>query len=161
MTDKPQTLVYLVRHGEAKPKEEDPERPLSAAGVDNVSRMAAWAAEVGIRVTAIWHSGKLRAEQTAEIFADHLPEAPAAESASGLAPNDNVGPIAKQLRSQDGPIILVGHLPFLGRLASLLVAGTADASVVSFDAGALLALARNDDEWSVVCLMQPQLLPAR
>jgi phosphohistidine phosphatase SixA len=28
MTDNTEALVYLVRHGEAKPRDEDPERPL-------------------------------------------------------------------------------------------------------------------------------------
>jgi phosphohistidine phosphatase len=160
MTDNSNALVYLVRHGEAMPKEEDPERPLTAAGRDDVSRMAAWAATTGNHVAAIQHSGKLRAQQTAQIFADHLPEAPIPEAVSGLAPNDDVKPIANQLRSEVHPIMLVGHLPFLERLASLLVAGNADAPVVTLDAGALLALAKDEDGWSAVCLMQPRYLPA-
>jgi phosphohistidine phosphatase len=160
MTENPEALVYLVRHGEPKPKDEDPDRPLSAVGNNDVSRMAHWAAGAGVRVTAIQHSGKLRAQQTAKIFADHLPEAPVSQAVSGLAPNDDVEPVAKQLQIESGPIMLVGHLPFLERLASLLLAGDADASVVTFDAGALLALANNQNGWSAVCLIQPKLLPA-
>ena len=160
MTDNSETPVYLVRHGEAKPKDEDPERPLSEAGEDDVVRMAVWAAETGIHVAAIQHSGKLRAHQTAEIFADQLPESPVPNAVSGLAANDDVEPIAKQLQSEQGPIMLVGHLPFLERLASLLVSGDADASVVTLDAGALLALAKNENGWCVDYLMQPKLLPA-
>ena len=76
MTDNSETLVYLVRHGEAKPKGEDPERPLSEVGEDDVVRMAVWAAETGNHVAAIWHSGKLRAQQTVKVFADQLPESP-------------------------------------------------------------------------------------
>jgi phosphohistidine phosphatase len=160
MTNKSDALVYLVRHGEAKPKDEDPERSLTAAGKDDVSLIATWAAATGSHVAAIQHSGKLRAQQTAQIFADHLPEAPAPQAVSGLAPNDDVEPIAEQLQSESGPIMLVGHLPFLERLASLLITGDADASLVTLDAGALLALAKNEDRWCVVCLMQPKLLPA-
>ena len=140
-----ETLVYLVRHGEAKPKDEDSERPLSEAGEDDVVRMAVWAAETGIHVAAIRHSGKLRAQQTAEIFADQLPDAFVPQAVSGLAPNDDVEPIAKQLQAEQGPIMLVGHLPFLERLASLLVTGDADAPAVILDAGALLALAKNEN----------------
>lgn len=160
MTDHSETLVYLVRHGEAKPKEEDPERPLSEAGEDDVVRMAVWAAETGIHVIAIRHSGKLRAQQTAEIFADHLPEAPLSRAVSGLGPNDDLEPIAKRLQSEQGPIMLVGHLPFLERLASLLVAGDADAAVVTLEAGAFLALAKNENGWCVDYLIQPKLLSA-
>jgi phosphohistidine phosphatase len=160
MTNKSDALVYLVRHGEAKRKEEDPQRSLTAAGADDVARMAVWAASVGIHVAAIQHSGKLRAQQTAEFFADHLPEAPVPHAVSGIAPNDDIEPVAKQLQSEGGRIMLVGHLPFLERLASLLLDGDADASVVSLDAGALLALAKDEDGWSAVCLMQPRYLPA-
>ena len=36
-----ETMLYLVRHGEAKPKDEDPERGLTLLGADAVARMAA------------------------------------------------------------------------------------------------------------------------
>ena len=116
-----ETMLYLVRHGEAKPKDEDPERGLTLLGADAVARMAAWAAGAGIRVDEIRHSGKLRAQQTAEIFAQHLSNAPIPQVVSGLAPNDDVEPIAQQLEGASRPIMLVGHLPFLESLTSLLV----------------------------------------
>ena len=158
MTDSP-TLLYLVRHGEAKPKDEDPERGLTPDGAQAVARMAAWAASVGMRVDAIRHSGKLRAQQTAEIFAEHLTAAPAPQAVSGLAPNDDVQTMADQVRNAGRPIMLVGHLPFLDRLASLLITGSAHTSVVSLDAGALLVLGQNEGVWRAVCLSQPNLLP--
>lgn len=143
----------------AKPKDEDPERGLTLLGADAVARMAAWAAGAGFRVDEIRHSGKLRAQQTAEIFARHLSNAPIPQAVSGLAPNDDVEPIAQQLAGASRPIMLVGHLPFLESLTSLLVADDADASVASLEAGALLALAKCESGWNAVCLMQPKLLP--
>ncbi len=159
MADDPQLLVYLVRHGEAKSEDKNPARPLTEDGTDDVKRTAAWAAGAGIRVNEIRHSGKLRAQQTAEIFADHLPNARAPEASNGLGPNDDVEPIAQQLARERHPIMLVGHLPFLERLVSHLVAGDANASAVTFDAGALLTLAQNKNGWSILCLLQPRLLP--
>ena len=64
--------LYLVQHAEAKPKEEDPERSLTDVGSENAERMAAWAARAGVRVEQIRHSGKKRAEETAEILAAAL-----------------------------------------------------------------------------------------
>jgi len=133
---------------------------VSVQSIPSLREMAVWAAETGIHVAAILQSGKLRAQQTAEIFADQLPEAPVPQAVSGIAPNDDIKPIAKQLQSEQGPIMPIGHLPFLERLASLLVTGDADASVVTLDAGALLALAKNENGWYVDYLMQPKLLPA-
>jgi len=43
----------------------------------------------------------------------------------------------------------------------LLVAGDANGSVATLDAGALLALERSENGWRTVCLMQPKLLPER
>jgi phosphohistidine phosphatase len=66
--------VYLVQHGEAKPKEEDANRPLTSRGRREVSLVSSYVAGVGIRVVQIFHSGKLRARETAQIFAEHLPK---------------------------------------------------------------------------------------
>ena len=138
MTDAKFRRLYLVRHGEAKPEEEDPERGLTEAGHSNVRRMVRWVATSGIRVDEIRHSGKLRAQQTAEVFAEAL--GTQAQAVSGLAPKDDVASIVTGIKSEDGDIMLVGHLPFLERLAALLTAGDADASHVALDAGALLEL---------------------
>ena len=134
-----------------------PQRGLTDAGQASVSKMAAWVVAAGIRVDEIRHSGKLRAQQTAEIVGEAL--GAQARATPGLAPNDDVAPVARAIESQQGDIMLVGHLPFLERLAALLTVGSADRSVVTLDAGALLELTVADDTWSVTCLMQPRLLP--
>jgi phosphohistidine phosphatase len=149
--------LYIVRHGEAKPKDEDPERGLTEAGHAKVSRMANWVAASGIRVGEIRHGGKLRAQQTAEIFAGAL--GAHAHTTPGLAPRDDCASIARAIASEDGEIMMVGHLPFLERLAALLTVGNADSNVVTLGAGALLELTLADDAWRVTCLMQPRLLP--
>ena len=153
-----QRHLYIVRHGEAKPKDVDPERGLTDPGRTNVTNMAAWAGAAGIRVDAIRHSGKLRAEQTAVIFAEHL--GAQAVPAGGLAPNDDVTDIAKAIESETGDIMLVGHLPFLERLAGQLIAGGAHRGGVTLEAGALLELTLVDERWKATCLMQPRLLPS-
>ena len=149
--------LYLVRHGEAKSKDIDPERGLTDTGCADVTRMARWAAAAGIQADEIRHSGKLRAQQTAEIFAEHL--SIQAVPASGLAPKSDVADTHEAINSAQGNIMLVGHLPFLGRLAALLIAGEAESVVVTMDAGALLELTRSDDGWRATCLIQPRLLP--
>jgi phosphohistidine phosphatase len=151
--------LYLVRHGEAKSKEEDVERGLTDAGRDNVASMAAWAASAGVQVCEIRQSGKLRAQQTAQIFAEHL--GVQAVAYAGLAPNDDVNDIAKAVESEQGDVMLVGHLPFLERLAALLTASRAETRIVAMDAGALLELTQVDDGWLATCLMQPRLLAGK
>jgi hypothetical protein len=57
--------IFLVQHGEAVTKEENPDRPLTESGRQTVEQVADWAARVGLPVGQIRHSGKLRAQQTA------------------------------------------------------------------------------------------------
>ena len=65
--------LYLVRHAEPKPEQEDPLRPLSEKGWEDIRCVGAFVAErLDIRVKIIIHSGKLRAQQTAEVLREHL-----------------------------------------------------------------------------------------
>lgn len=148
--------LFLVQHGEAKAKTEDPERPLTDHGVKTVRRMAAWASQAGVSVSQIRHSGKRRAEQTAEILAEHLQPAEGVIQVDGLAPNDDVRTMAAALDAD--AVMLVGHLPFLARLAGLLVAGEPDTAVVRFRNAGIVCLRSQEDRWSVDWAVPPELV---
>ena len=64
--------IYLVQHGKSLSKEQDPEKGMSANGVQETERIAEVAAGYKIDVKRIIHSGKKRALQTAEIFGRYL-----------------------------------------------------------------------------------------
>ena len=151
-------LLYLVRHGEATSKEQNSERPLTDSGAKEVEQIAAWFTSTKLPVDEIRHSGKLRAQQTAEIFAQHLglPELPA--ETPGLNPNDDVQPVADSLSRETKSLMLVGHLPFMGRLVRCLVVGDPEQTVADFDAAGVVVLQRADDRWSIVCAISPQQL---
>jgi len=137
--------LYLVRHGEAVDKGEDPARPLTAQGRRDVERVAGLAKRTGIEVHQIRHSGKRRAEETAEIFGELLQPAGGIVAVSGLAPNDDVRAVAELLKRESQPLMVVGHLPFLERLLSLLVTGKPEHSIVRFQKGSIVCL-----EWDAV-----------
>src|SRR5436305_14596055 len=140
--------VYFVRHGEAKREDVDPERHLTARGAEDVRRIAADARnDLGVRPTRILHSGKARARQTAEIWAE-LAGADVAET-DALAPNDDPTVWAARLDAEGDGLMLVGHLPHLERLVGLLVTGDADRGVVGFPAGGLVRLERTEAGWEV------------
>ena len=111
--------LYLVQHGKAESKDVDPERPLTKHGLDNARKMAAYAGRLRIRVAEIRHSGKLRAMQTAEVFAEVL--GVPSSKCRGLSPNDDVAPLVDELTERAENLMLVGHLPHLARLASSLL----------------------------------------
>lgn len=150
--------VYLVQHGEAVPKREDPDRPLTQRGKVAVERVANWAAKVGLEVDQVRHSGKLRARQTAAILADRLGPQEGIAAYPGLGPKDDVRPIADSLADCPCSVLLVGHLPFLSRLTALLLTGDPDLPIVRFQNAGIVGLTREDDRWTLVCVVPPELL---
>lgn len=81
--------LYLVQHGEAVTKDIDPDRPLSQPGRLDIARMAQFAAKnLHMDLSHVHHSGKLRARQTADMFATSL-GLPGPLEIDGLAPMDD------------------------------------------------------------------------
>lgn len=149
--------LYLIQHGEAKREEEDPARPLSEKGVRDVRKVASFvSSNTGIAAESIYHSGKLRAAQTAGIFSEYLKPAKGFLERDGLAPMDDPAMWAKRLETQLNDLTLVGHLPHLARLASLLVCGTPEAGAVNFHMGGIVCLKKEDSRWAVDWIITPE-----
>lgn len=150
-------VVYLVQHAEATSKDVDPDRPLTEKGHQDTQHVAEFAARLDLDVGRIYHSGKLRAQQTADILADALLRDRSAETHDGLGPVDDVVPVAKEVQSADRPTMLVGHLPFMPRLTAYLVAGDEEASVVNYHNGAIVCLVGDGDNWQVDWILTPAM----
>jgi phosphohistidine phosphatase len=156
--------VYLIQHAESKSKEEDPARPLTDDGRKMVEMVGEHLARVGISFDRVFHSGKLRAQQTAEILADRLNIIEKVEAHTGLDPLDPVKPTAQWLseQTQDGPrtVAIVGHLPFLDRLSSLLVAGNETTGVIAFQHAGVVYLTpkAQGHGYTVRWLLTPELI---
>jgi len=128
-------FLYLVQHGKAKREEEDPARGLTAKGVQDVREVAAYAREMNLRISRIFHSGKTRAIQTAQIFADYLkPEKGGFETGS-LAPMDDPTIWAKRISVMQENTMLVGHHPHMVKLAGLLLCGDKEKMFIDFKMG--------------------------
>jgi phosphohistidine phosphatase len=75
----------------------------------------------------------------------------------GLQPFDRVKPIAKEINRAACALMIVGHEPFLGRLASRLVVGRASKPIVELDKPSIVCLIRNEaQEWRVHWMLSPQ-----
>lgn len=152
--------LCLVQHAEAKREEEDPLRPLSEKGLADIRRVAGFLSAMGIRVSKIFHSGKLRAKQTAEVLAEAVRPV-SVEQAEGLAPLDDPGTWAERFKDEGEDLVLVGHLPHLSRLAGLLLAGDRERKVVGFRQGGVVCLERDEAGcWSIAWALIPEILPA-
>jgi len=150
--------VYLVQHGEAKRKEEDPARPLTENGKVEVERVGRFLAKIGVKVDRILHSGKLRAAQTAELIAKYVKPMKKVEAASDLDPLADPRIWAKKLNKGVNDLMLVGHLPHLEKLASLLLTGRDDLEIIKFRYGGVICLERNEG-WSILWIVRPDTLP--
>jgi phosphohistidine phosphatase len=149
--------LYLVQHGEAKEKEQDLDRPLTERGRQDVGYVASVTARMGLAPASIWHSGKLRARQTALIFAELLEPIEETREHVGLAPKDDPRALADEIRALEGGLMIVGHLPHLGRLAGLLLVGDADREVVAFRNGGVVCLEHEHGGWRLVWILTPDI----
>jgi phosphohistidine phosphatase len=140
-------MILLVHHGEAVSPAVDPARPLSGAGLGGVARVAEQAAARGVKPDVIWHSGKLRARQTAEAFWRICNPLAAFSATRNLQPDDPPVWMRDQLDGETRTIVLVGHMPHMPRLLRLLVTGDADAVTVTFPQHGCVALEPHDDRW--------------
>ncbi len=151
--------VYLIRHGDAVSSEVDPERPLSDQGRAEVRKIASFIKPLGICVEHIWHSGKARAAQTAEILAGAVSAEKGCSGRDGLGPNAYAPNIADELEAYDTDLMIVSHLPFLWNLTSLLATGKQTTDIVTFSAGAIACLKRRDPGiWQVEWMVTPEIL---
>lgn len=147
--------LYLVQHAEAKVKKEDPNRPLSENGVKALRKTAKFLETREINVTWIYHSGKLRAKQTAERLHNSIHSLKGIKEIDGLAPMDNPNIWKKRLMEEIVDIMLVGHLPHLSRLSGLLLVGDQQKELIDFKMGGVICLKRDKDgswfiEWMII-----------
>lgn len=142
--------LYLVHHGDAVGPDVDPMRPLSAHGSEAVEVLASRAAGRGVRPDVIWHSGKLRARQTAEVFRRLCNPLAVFSATRGLQPDDPPQWMADQLAGETRAVMLVGHMPHLVRLRQLLLAGRADVFGPDFPLHGMVTLQAQDGGWRQV-----------
>jgi len=151
--------IYLVQHGRPVSKEENPQRPLSDTGRRDVSKVAEILKAAAIGLTQVLHSGKLRAQETANIIASTVGENLSPKVRENISPLDDPRTIASELGQLGDGTMIVGHLPHLSKLVSLLVTGSQETEVARFQQGGVICLEGNDSgNWAIAWMVVPQLL---
>lgn len=143
--------LYLIRHGDAIPSNMDPQRPLSVVGQTQVRHLAQHLVEQNAKPTTIYHSGILRAEQTAHILAQNL-HVTHVKKIIGLLPEDPVEIIADQVMTWMQDTILVSHLPYIAYLLEALCITTYS---VQFDTATAVCLLREKNTWLMETVLHP------
>ena len=136
-----------MHHGDAVGPDVNPMRPLSDRGRREVEALAKLAAERGAKPEVVWHSGKMRARQTAEAFWHHCNALSTFAAAHGLQPTDPTMWIIDAMAGETRDIMLVGHFPHLPRLLGVLLGGNAEAAPADFPLHGVVALERVGDRW--------------
>jgi phosphohistidine phosphatase len=142
-------MIYLMRHADAVSDEEDPARPLSRKGREQVARVCAVLRKnEGFKPSQVWHSPLFRSRETAELLAKGLELKAPLMLVAGISPDDDPSAIATVLGAAEGDLAVVGHEPHLGVLASLMVHGPERSGIYyPFPKASVLALSRDGRRW--------------
>jgi phosphohistidine phosphatase len=151
--------VYLVQHAKYVGEEKDPKKPLSEIGKESTEKMAKFLSEkLHLNLDRIFHSGKLRAQQTANIIASHL-HPKEFEANKDMNPLDDPNIWKEKLEKTNENMMLVGHLPHLSKLASSLLIGDGTKELVSFKMGGVVCLERDEKGyWILNWMVLPDML---
>jgi phosphohistidine phosphatase len=151
--------LYLVQHANAVSENVNPERPLSDQGLRDIQKVADFLKPLNLSVDYLWHSTKKRAIQTAEILAEVIKINKEKIEREGLAPNDDVSAINDELAAARQDTMIVGHMPFVNKLTSLLLTGSEFAGTVAFMQGGIVALNSSEpNQWQIEWMVTPELL---
>ena len=160
--------LYLLRHGPAEERDAtnaraDRDRALTSEGRAKVKRIAEAMAAMELSFDRILSSPFVRARETAELVAAGLrPRRPVTlcdELAAEAEPADLL-PYLAGLKPVPQDLLLVGHQPYLGALAALLLGSRCDRAV-DFKKGGLACFAwetPRSGEATLVWLLTPGLM---
>jgi phosphohistidine phosphatase len=150
--------IYLARHGQYNSADVDPLKGLSDTGKAEIGRLAEALRGLDINVAIIWHSGKARAEETAQILAAAVKSANGLIKQTGLNPDDPVDDVATEIQTLDRNLMIVGHLPFMAKLTAKLLTGDSARCAVNFPTGSIICLDYNRGKWSLDWFINPQVI---
>jgi len=151
--------LYLVRHGDYTVDTMRRLDVLNEKGTKEIIRVANFLSHLNLHVSNILHSGKFRAQQTAELLANGIVCNQPIQSRQGLDPNDDVTAVANEIAHWSDDVLLVGHLPFMSKLVSKLLTGNENKDILAFKTGTFVCLEQIDRaRWMVNWMLVPDLL---
>jgi phosphohistidine phosphatase len=145
--------LILWRHAEAEPGEPDVDRRLTAKGVKQAARMAAWLERHLPDSCRVLVSPARRAQQTAQALGRKF------KTVQDLAPGASAASVLAAANWPDSreSVLIVGHQPTLGEVASLLLAG--EETAWSIKKGGVWWLTDRDRDGSAAVLLRVAIGP--
>jgi phosphohistidine phosphatase len=150
--------IYLLRHGDYLPEDQDPDKGLSPKGKEQVAATARRLKELGVHPEVVIASPKKRAVESAREAARQLGLDPAeVQTTEALkakaAPEETVERLAGLGARR---VLAAGHLPGLGLVASRLLTGDEEAVAIELGAGSVAGLVAESPpagKAKLVCLL--------
>ena len=151
--------LYLIRHAHAVGADEDPERPLSKRGAEQVAGLGGFLRRSSLFQPAeFWHTPLARSRQTTLQLARRLRLEIPLTVMPDLEPEDDPRAAARRIKALTHSLAIVGHEPHLSSLATLLVTGRMEFPVFVMKKCSALALEGHEAHWSVRWHVSPDLL---
>ena len=142
--------IHLLRHGVAAALGQennfrDEQRALTAEGIEKIRQAAQGLKRLQVDFDLVASSPLVRARQTAEIVVEVLKFRQPLDEWDELVPEGAVDAVLRRLQDfrECKSVLLVGHQPGIGCIASYLVFGDARVSL-PFKKGALFCVQAND-----------------
>jgi phosphohistidine phosphatase len=159
--------LYVLRHGEAEEKSDhadDAARRLTPRGKSKMREAALGMRRAGLTFNALLTSPLARAAETAaivaEIYEDKIKLQELQALATGVNPEEALKALAPFAARQR--VMIVGHEPQLGRLASLLASGSTSSLSLDLKKGGCVAIDVEDrfepDGGKLIWMMTPRQL---
>ena len=155
--------LFLIRHGKAEDGYPDETRRLTQEGTEIISNFFAWIMKhVPFDGKTIYHSGLIRAEQTADILSRSMPKPPPLEMINDLEPMADPQKWLPRLSMNQDDLVLVGHNPHLTRLISLLIQGEDHLPIVNMKKGMIVCLQRDEySHWTLQWALSPKNIASK
>jgi phosphohistidine phosphatase len=124
--------IYLMQHGPALPKEQDPEEGLSPEGEVRIHTSGQALKKMGVTFDAVLSSPKKRSRQTAAIVAGEVgfpvERIVETEKVKAMAPPEETVQALSELSGAER-VLVAGHLPSVAEVASFLLTEGSRAAV--------------------------------
>ncbi|MFW5709954.1 MAG: SixA phosphatase family protein [Bacteroidota bacterium] len=149
-------ISILVQHGKNISKEENPDKPLSVKGREQIQNLVNFLTVIKWYPERIIHSGKLRAAETAEILGKGT-GCTRIEVEEYLNPKDEPDRLVNELIKTDDNILVVGHMPFLDEFVKKITMSTEN-DIIDITHGSPLMIAKKDNRLIVDTYIQNRYL---
>lgn len=151
--------IYLARHGDYSMNSAQLD-VLTDKGTKDTICIANFLNECHLHVADIFHSGKFRAQQTAELFTQGFICNKPIQIKNGLNPHDDVKVFSNEIENWQEDVLIIGHLPFMSRLAGKLLTGNENKEIIDFQTTTIACLEMADHMgWMIKWVLTPDLFP--